>query len=138
GTVTGLVGSGLGLQNNLANNQPVSANGPFTFSVPLTTGSPYSVTVLSSPGGQSCTVTNGSGVVSSANITNVQVSCINLVYYPLTVTEVGSGAGMVTDLGQISCSEANGNVTGTCAGSYQAGTPVTLTASATGTSTFTG
>ena len=57
--------------------------------------------------------------------------------YTLTLTESGSGTGTVTDnQGQISCSEATGTETGTCAGSYPSGTMVTLTA--TGTSTFLG
>ena len=59
--------------------------------------------------------------------------------YTLTVSEVGSGAGTVTAIpGPISCSEANGSVSGTCSGSYQSGFPVALTANATGTSIFLG
>ena len=59
--------------------------------------------------------------------------------YALTVTEVGTGAGTVTDnQGQVSCSEANSAVTGTCGGSYPGGAVVTLTAQAAGTSAFLG
>jgi sugar lactone lactonase YvrE len=133
GSVSGLVGSGLVLQDNLADNLSIGSNGSFTFAGTFTTGTPYSVTVLSSPAGQSCTVTNGTGTVGSANVTNIQVNCVALVYYTLTVTEVGTGSGTVTDNhGQISCSG------GTCTGSYLSGTLVALTANATGTSTFVG
>jgi sugar lactone lactonase YvrE len=132
GSVSGLVGSGLVLQDNLADNLSIGSNGSFTFARTFTTGTPYSVTVFSSPG-QSCTVTNGTGTVGSANVTNIQVNCVALVSYTLTVTEVGTGSGTVIDnSGQISCSG------GTCTGSYLSGTLVALTANATGTSTFVG
>jgi 6-phosphogluconolactonase (cycloisomerase 2 family)/chitodextrinase len=77
GTMTGLAGSGLVLQNNGGNNQAVGANGAFTFSTPLAAGAAYAVTVLTQPSAptQSCVVTNGSGTVGTANITNVAISC---------------------------------------------------------------
>ena len=56
----------------------VSANGPFTFATPLACGAGYNVTVKTSPSGQTCTVSNGSGTVASANVTNVAVSCTNI------------------------------------------------------------
>ena len=78
GSVSGLIGSGLVLQNNGSDNFGVVGNGnvPFTFSTPLTTGSAYAVTVLTQPANpaQVCTVVNGSGTVT-ANVNNVQVVC---------------------------------------------------------------
>jgi subtilisin-like proprotein convertase family protein len=76
GTITGLSGTVV-LQNNSSNNLAVSANGAFTFTTRLTSGSAYAVTVLTQPVGpsQTCTVTNGSGTVGSTNVTNVSVSC---------------------------------------------------------------
>jgi subtilisin family serine protease len=79
GTVTGLSGSVV-LQNNAADNLTVSANGAFTFSKPVPNAGTYSVTVLTQPNTptlQFCTVTNGSGTVSGANVTNVAVACKN-------------------------------------------------------------
>jgi len=59
--------------------------------------------------------------------------------YTLTLTEVGTGSGTVTDdQSQISCTEANGSVTGTCAGIYASGTSVTLTSQAAAGATFLG
>ena len=59
--------------------------------------------------------------------------------YTLTLTDIGTGTGKVTDnTGQISCSEASGVVTGTCSASYTGGTLVTLTESVTSPSTFGG
>lgn len=76
GTVSGLSGSVV-LQNNGTNNETVSSDGAFTFSTAITESSPYDVTVLTQPTGQTCTVTNGSGTVSSANVTNVSVTCVS-------------------------------------------------------------
>ena len=65
GTVTGLSGSGLVLQDNLGDNLSVSAAGTFTFATPVADGSVYKVTVLTPPASpsQTCTVTNGSGTI---------------------------------------------------------------------------
>src|SRR6266702_3642526 len=77
GTISGLIGTGLVLQDNGGDNLAVSANGTFTFSTAIASGAAYSVTVLTQPTNpsQSCTVTNGSGTVASTNVTNVAVSC---------------------------------------------------------------
>ena len=76
GTVSALSGTGLALDNG-GNNLPISGNGGFTFSTPILSGAPYAVTVLTQPTGpsQTCTVTNGSGTVGAANVTNVAVGC---------------------------------------------------------------
>ncbi len=74
GTATGLAGTVV-LQNNGGDNLTVSANGSFTFVAPAGSGAGYSVTVLTQPTGQTCTVANGSGTVGTANVTNVSVSC---------------------------------------------------------------
>src|SRR6266581_1400769 len=74
GTTSGLSGTVV-LQNNGGNDLTVSANGSFTFPAPVAQGSPYAVTVLTQPAGQSCSVANGTGTVAGANITNVAVTC---------------------------------------------------------------
>jgi environmental stress-induced protein Ves len=77
GTVSGLAGTGLVLQNNGGDALPVSANGAFAFPTPLASGAPYNVTVATQPSGpsQSCSVTNGSGTMGGADVTNVTVTC---------------------------------------------------------------
>jgi hypothetical protein len=79
GTVTGLVGTGLVLQNNGGNNLTITANGAFTFTTALASGAAFAVTVLTQPSGpvQNCTVTGGTGSVTSAAITSVAVACSN-------------------------------------------------------------
>lgn len=79
GSVSGLAGSGLVLQNSAGGSLAVSANGNFTFSGSAASGSPYGVTVATQPvsPSQFCTVANGSGTVTSGNVTNVAVTCAN-------------------------------------------------------------
>ena len=71
----GLTGGGLVLRNNGGDDLAVGSNGSFTFATSLTSGSTYAVTVATQPTGQTCTVSNGSGTVAGANVTNVSVSC---------------------------------------------------------------
>jgi hypothetical protein len=75
GSVSGLTGSGLVLQNNSGNDLPVSANGSFSFSTPVGAGAPYAVTVSTQPSGQTCSVANGNGTANGA-VNNVAVTCV--------------------------------------------------------------
>jgi 6-phosphogluconolactonase len=75
GTVTGLRASGLVLQLNGGNNLGFSSGGTFSFSSGIDQGGSYSVTVLTPPSGQTCSVHNGSGTIGTADISNVIVSC---------------------------------------------------------------
>ncbi|HKD54295.1 MAG TPA: hypothetical protein VKB72_08725 [Steroidobacteraceae bacterium] len=77
GTTTGLVGTGLVLQDNGGDGLSVSSDGSFTFATRLTANQSYSVTVKNQPSnpGQACTVTGGSGSVASSDVTTVAVSC---------------------------------------------------------------
>lgn len=76
GIVSGLSGSVV-LQNNGTDNETVNSDGSFTFSTAIANGSPYNVTVFAQPSGQTCLVTDGSNVVSNANVTNVGVTCVS-------------------------------------------------------------
>jgi hypothetical protein len=80
GTVSGMTGSGLVLQNNFGDDLPIASNGTFTFATSLPTGSPYNVTVAVLPSlpVQVCSVVNGVGIVNGANVTTVEVSCIDV------------------------------------------------------------
>jgi hypothetical protein len=76
GTVGGLAGSGLVLQNNGSDDLAVAAAGAFTFSTSVDSGSPYNITVLTQPASpsQTCTVANAAGT-ATANVTSVTVTC---------------------------------------------------------------
>src|SRR5437660_16732 len=73
-TISALSGSVV-VRTTGGNDLTVSANGSFTFSAPVAQGSPYAVTVLTQPAGQSCSVANGTGTVAGANVGDVTVSC---------------------------------------------------------------
>ncbi len=77
GTVTGLVGTGLVLQNNGGDNLAFSVSGAFSFATKLAANTNYAVTVLTQPSGSTCSVTNGTGTVTNANISNVAVTCLS-------------------------------------------------------------
>ncbi len=89
--------------------------------------------------GWSGTTCTGSGTCSFSLGSTSTVVANFALNYALTVTGVGTGSGTVTDnLGQISCNQANGVLTGICSGNYSNGMSVTLTANTSGTSTFVG
>ncbi len=79
GTVSKLNGS-LVLQNNNGDNLTVAVNGAFNFATAVSYGNPYSVTVLTQPPGQTCSVSTGAGTVSGGNVTNVVVVCSTDAY----------------------------------------------------------
>jgi hypothetical protein len=75
GSVSGLNGDGLVLQNNATDDLAISGNGEFTFTTPLEDGSSYTVSIATQPSGQTCSLVNQSGVLDGASVNNVQVSC---------------------------------------------------------------
>ena len=96
GSVSGLSGTGLVLSLNAgAQTLNVAANGSFTFPTGLSSGSPYAVTVQTQPSApaQVCTVANGAGSVSNANVTNVSVTCATA---QRSVSVISSGAAFTT------------------------------------------
>src|SRR5713226_3052003 len=87
GTVTGVVGTGLILQNSSDSEQlpisPANGNQAFTFKKLVPTGTVYNVTVFAQPTAptQNCTVTSGTGSgTATANVTNVAIVCPAVTY----------------------------------------------------------
>jgi len=93
GTVSGLTGTGLVLQNNGANDYLVGSNGAFVFDAAIASGGSYNVTVRTPPSApiQQCTVTNGSGTNITASVNNIVVACADVV--PRFVYSVNFSAG---------------------------------------------
>jgi uncharacterized repeat protein (TIGR03803 family) len=78
GVIQGLgSNSGLVLANG-SDSLAVSA-GATTFTLPAAVpfGSPYAVTVTQSPPGLTCSLSNGTGTMGAANVTNLSVVCSN-------------------------------------------------------------
>lgn len=80
GTVTGLSGGNIVLQNNSGDNLAVPANGAFVFETPVLHGNSYAVTILVEPATQTCVVANGTGTVNAANVSNITVTCTTDTY----------------------------------------------------------
>ena len=77
GTVNGLLGTGLVLQNNGGDDLPIAADGRFSFATPLAGGASYAVSIKSQSKilTRVCTVGNGSGTIAAAAVSDVQVVC---------------------------------------------------------------
>jgi 6-phosphogluconolactonase (cycloisomerase 2 family) len=82
GTVSGLSGGGLVLQDNGGNDLAVGASGPFAFATPLPAGSSYAVTVSHQPTDPTlnCVVMNvgHTGLVTTSNVSTAKVICTNI------------------------------------------------------------
>ena len=112
GTISGLSGT-VTLQDNGGDAITQSASGAFTFPTQLASGAAYSVTVAANPANQACTVTNGSGTVTTANVANVAVTCSSTSLYSVGGTISGlSGTAVLQDNGGDNLSvTANGSFT---------------------------
>ena len=99
GSVSGLAGTGLVLQDNLGNDLPIASSGNFVFTTPISAGGAYSVTVKTQPTNawQTCSVSNGSGTVAAANITGVAVACVTNTYAVGGSVTGLVGAGLVLE-----------------------------------------
>lgn len=77
GSVTGLAGSGLVLQDIVTGSEAIPTNGVFTFDYRYPNGASYDVRVATQPANptQICSVTNPSGAIANANVTNIVVTC---------------------------------------------------------------
>ena len=75
GNVSGLSASGLALQNNGTDTLTITTNGSFVLTTELEDGNAYAVTVSAQPTDQTCSITNASGTIAAANVSNVAVNC---------------------------------------------------------------
>lgn len=82
GNVTGLTSNDLVLQNNGSDDLPIIADGSFTFTTKLADTATYAVTVSTQPTSQTCSVTNGSGTIAAADVTNIALTCVDDVVVP--------------------------------------------------------
>lgn len=92
GTVTGLTGSGLVLQNNGGDDLSVAANASsFEFATPVAYGGGYAVAVLTQPAGQTCSLVHASGTATTS-VTDVALTCANIPTYTVTPSSGGNGS----------------------------------------------
>ncbi len=81
GEVNGLKGT-LVLQNNGGDDEILVTNGPFTFNTSIDENAQYDITILSKPVDRECSVSNGRGVISGLNVTDVALNCIPIWAHP--------------------------------------------------------
>ena len=77
GNITGLTGSGLQLVNGPDHMNIAAGKGTFTFSGLVDIGAVYGVAILSQPAGQTCTVKNGTAVMGTQAVNDIEVNCTN-------------------------------------------------------------
>jgi hypothetical protein len=80
GSISGLTTSGLVLTNGSDTLTVKSGATNFTMPAQVAYGSKYAVTVHAQPTGLTCTVSNGSGTMPAAAVTNVAIACADQAY----------------------------------------------------------
>jgi uncharacterized delta-60 repeat protein len=93
GSISGLVGSGLVLENAIGGEVLPVSGSTFTFVRRTLIGAEYNVRVATQPANpaQVCTVANASGRMASAPVTNVAVTCVTPP--PVSGLDPGFGIG---------------------------------------------
>ena len=120
GTVSGLAaGNSVTLQNNGGDDLVINSDGGFSFDTLLSNGDDYAVTVLTQPPNQNCSVSNGTGTIAAADVTDVAVSCADLTiaidtssvdFGQVFIEETGFSTISITNSGNadVSISSING------------------------------
>jgi hypothetical protein len=114
GSVSGLVGTGLQLQNGSGTLLGVSANGAFSFPTAVASGTAYAISVAAQPSSpsQTCVLSNGTGTVGTANVTSISVQCTTNTYKLGGTVSGLLGTGLVLQEGSESLTiSANGAFT---------------------------
>jgi 6-phosphogluconolactonase (cycloisomerase 2 family) len=124
GTLTGLHGTGLVLQDNGGKLLTLDSSGEFTLSDRLQNKDSYSVTVATQPTNpaQTCSVRNGSGTIGKTNVTNVIVVCIEAGRFAYVANQSSNNISAYA----ISSSGALGTIAGSPFATTEA-TPIALT-----------
>ena len=107
GTVSGLLGSGLALQNNGKDDLVIPSSGLFKFPTSLYPGEPYAVTVRTQPSvpTQTCTVAKGTGTANGADVLDVEVGCVTATY------KVGGTISGLTNAGLVLQNNGGNDIT---------------------------
>ncbi len=98
GSVSGLLGKGLVLQDNGGDDLAIASDGPFAFAAKLDDGAAFAVSVKAQPAApaQTCTVGFGSGVATGSDVTGVKVTCAKDTYeVKVAVSGLADGFGVV-------------------------------------------
>jgi hypothetical protein len=80
GSISGLTTSGLVLANGTDTVSPAANATGFTLPTGVASGGAYTVTIKTQPAGEQCSLTNSTGTIAGANVTNVAVACAALTH----------------------------------------------------------
>jgi D-alanyl-D-alanine dipeptidase len=81
GSVSGLAsGQTVTVANVSGLSASFSANGTYTFVANVPGGANYSLSISAQPVGQTCSISNASGTIAGAGVSNVTVNCVNILY----------------------------------------------------------
>jgi len=108
GGISGLTTQGLVLANGTDSVSPNPGDLSFVFPNAVAAGTAYSVTVQLQPDGLTCTVSNGSGTVGSANVSNVSIACVPSAYSVGGTISGLTASGLVLANGSSTVSPASG------------------------------
>lgn len=91
-TVSGLVGTGLTLQNNGGDDLQIDSDSAYSFATEFSDGGSYDITVATQPStpDQFCNVYSHSGTINGAGVTDIEVKCV-------------TGRYNIVDTGQVTC-----------------------------------
>lgn len=81
GTLSGLTsGASISLNAGALGSITLTQNGTFVFPTPISAGTTYSISVSTPPNAETVSLSNASGTMGSANVTNVGVACSVVTY----------------------------------------------------------
>lgn len=125
GSISGLTNSGLVIINGDQTLSPSPSATSFTFPTRLTSGTNYAVQINATPSGLSCSVANGTGAVSTGDVSSIAIICLpveTVLYSFAGATDGASPYGSLTKSG-------DGNLYGVTheGGSFDGGTVFKIT-----------
>ncbi len=112
GRITGLDGT-IVLQNNNQDELTIkpSDSSVFIFPTALSDGQAYAVTIKTKPAGHDCYVNRGTGIITGANVGNVEINCGRALSHNPFIFTPGTGGTVSYTLTYTA--GANGSLTGT-------------------------
>jgi uncharacterized delta-60 repeat protein len=100
GTVTGLQGTGLTIEEVTTGRRLTPGNGAFTFDYAFADADSYDVRIVAEPHepDQACSISAGSGTIAAANVTHIAVNCVTPSPSAMLDPTFGSNGKVTTGL----------------------------------------
>jgi len=111
GGISGLSTQGLVLANGTDSASPNPGDLSFVFPTAVAAGTAYAVTIQLQPDGLTCSVSNGSGTVGTANVTSISVACVPSAFSVGGTISGLAASGLVLANGSDTVSPASGATT---------------------------